>query len=65
MESEAIVTSRCGRRAALGSAGAVAWMVLIVAIAHVGHAPRLPRPSKQLPPSSCASHGGARRLTAA
>jgi len=41
MESEAIVTSRCGRRAALGSAGAVAWMVLIVAIAHVGHAPRL------------------------
>ncbi len=41
MESEAIVTSRRGRRAALGSAGAVAWMVLIVAIAHVGHAPRL------------------------
>jgi len=30
MESEAIVTSRCGRRAALGSAGAVAWMVLML-----------------------------------
>src|SRR5436309_11660389 len=41
MASEAIVAARCGRRAALGSDGAVVWMVLIVALAHVGHAPRL------------------------